>query len=285
MLVRKLAALILGGLARRLAIELRSELVFSTTASAGPRRRPRARGRRAPRTACGGSRKPTSRSSTFPARLRRSWARPEGAERPEDPQGCWREHVCQDARSRRGDNYICMHRISCFFCDRLGGRDGNGSGSPRGHRPHCTKKGAVRRRAMTKDTPPRSAEGGRSSKAMPAPGEIRVNREGAPGAPGRARSTWLRSCGGSHRDRRCAWGLSRRPRGGRRSRRGRDRRGRRRDAARACRPRCRERGCCTSSSPMRRKRMSSMLKLDMGRPPRWSARGGAREAPGPRARC
>ena len=43
-------------------------------------------GRRAPRKVVVIGRKPTSRSATFTARPRASWARPE---RAEDPQGCW----------------------------------------------------------------------------------------------------------------------------------------------------------------------------------------------------
>ena len=50
MSVRKLASLRLGGPARRLAVEPRFQLAFSTTASAGPTRRPRASGAGAPQT-------------------------------------------------------------------------------------------------------------------------------------------------------------------------------------------------------------------------------------------
>ena len=55
--------------------------------------------RRAARGAVVVTRKPTSRSETFSARLRASWARPQGAERPEDPQGWCSEHVCHNEKA------------------------------------------------------------------------------------------------------------------------------------------------------------------------------------------
>ena len=58
---------------------------------------------------------PTSRSATFTARPRASLARPEGAERPEDPQGCCAEHVWDDGTSRRGGSFSLIPRCAVCF--------------------------------------------------------------------------------------------------------------------------------------------------------------------------
>ena len=55
--------------------------------------------RRAARGTVVVTRKPTSRSATFSARLRPPWARPQGAQRPKDPQGWCSEHVCHNEQA------------------------------------------------------------------------------------------------------------------------------------------------------------------------------------------
>ena len=84
--------------------------------SAGPTRRPRASGAGAPHARRWViTRKRSSRSATFTVRPGPAWARPEGAERPEDPEGCWSEDAWHNDTARRGATSLSTRTDPLFL--------------------------------------------------------------------------------------------------------------------------------------------------------------------------